>query len=366
MTASRLQYNQAVQLSDQRELLLNLVRLRYTEAPEFFAISAISTQMRYQADAEIGGQFGEESDDGVALVAPGVSVEYSESPTITFVPQRDKDFSRQLVSPVELENIYLLTHYGWAFDRVLRLLVTEINGVMNIRSREYTSKPMIELKAFRDVAVALRQLEKSGQLALGVENKTAYLAVPVKADSVSVEDALTAVRDGYRLDQDEKTGNLVLAESRNHYVIRIREDVWEDAESAQLLQSLGIKAGTRIMDLGLVADSREGELGVKTRSVLGVMAYLSNAVEVPPEHFALAGAPLAEDEILQELLSVRVSVDPPEQAFISVQHRGYWFYVDDTDLESKQTLGLLTSLIRLSIDADGAQAVPVLTLPVAN
>jgi len=366
MTASRLQYNQAVQISDQRELLLNLVRLRYTEAPEFFAISAISTQMRYQADAEIGTQIGEEGGNGVALVSPGASVQYSESPTITFVPQRDQEFSRQLVTPVELENIYLLTHYGWALDRVLRLLVTDMNGIRNYRSREYTNQPQVALKEFRDVAVRLRQLQLKGLLTVDVQRRVESMSSPLIRDAVSTMDVLQAVSKGFQLEQDSNSGDLFLTRKRNHYVIRVEDNAWQQADSSSLLESIGIAEGKKIIDLDSSDEVLGDQLDIQTRSVLGAMAYLSNAVAVPPEHEKLAGAAFTEDQILQELLSVRVSIDPPENAFIGVQHRGYWFYVDDFDLESKQTLGLLTSLIRLNIDAGGAQSVPVLTLPVAN
>ena len=51
---SHLAYNEAVQQSEQRELLLNLVRLRYLEAPEFLAISSISSQMQFDARASLG------------------------------------------------------------------------------------------------------------------------------------------------------------------------------------------------------------------------------------------------------------------------------------------------------------------------
>jgi hypothetical protein len=69
---------------------------------------------------------------------------------------------------------------------------------------------------------------------------------------------------------------------------------------------------------------------------------------------------------MKKLLEVRVSAAPVDDAYVAVQHRGYWFYVSDEDIDSKRTLGLLTSLVRLSISAGGAQNVPILTLPVSR
>ena len=44
MRASRLMYNDSLQQTERRELLLNLVRLRYAESPEFLGVSSISTR----------------------------------------------------------------------------------------------------------------------------------------------------------------------------------------------------------------------------------------------------------------------------------------------------------------------------------
>jgi hypothetical protein len=63
---------------------------------------------------------------------------------------------------------------------------------------------------------------------------------------------------------------------------------------------------------------------------------------------------------------VRSSEAEPVDAFVAVPYRGRWFYVEDSDLDSKRTLGVLISLIRLEIGAGGAENVPVLTLPVGR
>jgi hypothetical protein len=52
------------------------------------------------------------------------------------------------------------------------------------------------------------------------------------------------------------------------------------------------------------------------------------------------------------------TLDPDRAGF-----RGYWFFADDADLQTKRTLDLLTAL-RSSINAGGAQNIPILTLPV--
>ena len=109
-------------------------------------------------------------------------------------------------------------------------------------------------------------------------------------------------------------------------------------------------------------------LTIRTRSVLGAMAHAAQSIEVLEKELERGSvAPRAlPDSPYSPLLRVRSSEAEPAGAFVAVPYRGRWFYVDDGDLDSKRTLGVLSSLIRLEIGAGGAENVPVLTLPVAR
>jgi hypothetical protein len=374
MRASRLGYNEAVQVSERRELLLNLVRLRYTDAPEFLAISGISTQMNFEAGASIGGEFGEVEQSDSAFVTPGASVGFSETPTITFMPQRDQEFTRQLVASVELDSVYLLTQYGWGIDRVLRLVARRVNGLENTISREARRASQEDsLKAFGHVTSLLRRLEDKGFVSITVEQRRNILSAPIPADSVTPDDLLSAADAGYRLEFQESPPAYVLSGSQQHYVLRVSEDAWDDAEFVQVVRSLGLPMRQTTYDIdpgvgGFSSDTSDGRLRIETRSVLGTMAYLSNAVSVPDAHEnqGLVSASSKIEPLVHDLLKIHVSVSPVENAYLAVPYREHWFYVDDSDLATKRTLGLLSSLIRLTISAGGAQNVPILTLPLTR
>ncbi len=95
-------------------------------------------------------------------------------------------------------------------------------------------------------------------------------------------------------------------------------------------------------------------------------ASASYAVAAPKAHHGLVGPNANLNPQLIRPLDVHVSGSPVDSAYISVQHRGYWFYVGDKNIESGRALGLLTSLARLSISAGSAQNAPLLTLPVSR
>lgn len=365
MRASRVGYNEAVRVSDQRELLLNLVRLRYTESPEFLAVSGISTQMRFDAAVSVAAAVGEEGGDDVALVSPGASVGYSESPTITFTPQRDQEFTRQLVAPIELDSIHLLSRYGWGLDRVLALIAEEINGVPNAVSRETDTAAASDVAAFLELTATLRRLEAERLIRVDVQRRREALAGPISEEHVSADDVLNAVEKGYRLDYRPGQGYVVTGE-RAHYVLAVDQSAWDRPEFQSLGTKLGLPPRREFYDIDAAGGDGADALTLSTRSVLGAMAYLSNAVAVPDEHIARVGSNAGVDTALRRLMEIRVSEQPVEDAFAAVEHRGNWFYIDDRDVSSKRTLGLLNSLVRLSITAGGAQNVPILTLPVAR
>ncbi len=363
--ASRLAYNEAVRSSDQRELLLNLVRLRYTEAPEFLAISGISTQMRFDASASLSAELVDDGAD-LALVSPGAAIGYSESPTITFLPQRDKDFTQQLVAPVELETLYLLSRYGWGLDRILLLIASEVNGIANSLSREAETSRVKELRRFRELVASLRQLETERLISIDAQRRRDAVSPSIPADLVSAGDILSAAKDGYRLEYREQPASYVLTEERTHFILAVDREGWERSELDSLVRELGVPPRRQSYEI----DSGYGPSGdairLVTRSVLGTMAYLSNAVSVPAEHAELTAPSDGTADALGALLKVHVSPTPVDHAYLAVQHRGHWFYIDDRDLESKRTMGLLTSLVRLTLSAGGAQNVPILTLPVSR
>ena len=70
-------------------------------------------------------------------------------------------------------------------------------------------------------------------------------------------------------------------------------------------------------------------------------------------------------DVTRGLFHVSTATSRPDAAAVAVRYRGHWFYIDDTDLDSKSTFAFLSQLFALQ--AGSAESVsPVLTLPVGN
>lgn len=105
---------------------------------------------------------------------------------------------------------------------------------------------------------------------------------------------------------------------------------------------------------------------------MGILFFLSHAVEVPDSDEAVAamtrdnqGKQIHWSESAAGTFRVRASETVPTPDSIRTYYRGHWFYIEDTDLESKATLTLLSQLFAIHSEPVTSFA-PVLTLPAGD
>ena len=119
---------------------------------------------------------------------------------------------------------------------------------------------------------------------------------------------------------------------------------------------------------------RRTEVGLRCRSLLGVLYMLSTSVEPPPKDVEAGlvtvtkddqGRPFDWSKVTGKVMRIHSQENPPHGAYVAVQHRGSWFYVADDDQRSKATFSLLNILFSLQA-ASGKGGSPLLTLPIGK
>jgi hypothetical protein len=374
MRATQIMYNDSIQQTERRELLLNLVRLRYAESPEFLGISSISTQFSFDASASVGGIFGTETGDNTSLATPNAAVGFSQRPTVTFVPRRDSEFAQQLLTPLESETLVYLSNYGWTMDRILRIAVKTVNDLKNGATREFPKgNDTQDLAQFARVAKIIGALSKNDILKFALEDQTKKLSGPLKREDIDSEDFIAAEKEGFQLKYNEEKQAYFLTGTNRIMVLSLKNDSFDDPRIVEMKNLLNLESSlNKYRILTQTDDTPKDSLAIETRSMLGILAYLSRGVDVPESHLHLVGGEKKEENIkavqmiFRDLFQIKSEKTQPDNAMVSVPFRGYWFYIDDEDLSSKRTLGLLSYLIKLKINAGGTQNLPVLTLPVGN
>jgi hypothetical protein len=151
------------------------------------------------------------------------------------------------------------------------------------------------------------------------------------------------------------------------------DHITEVQELLRLLELKGDPARESMIRIPVAVGVRGADfegLAVQTRSVVEIMLTAAASIEVPSEDVeaglveASADSPWALG--VRPILKIHSSRNAPDRANVAVQHRGWWFYVDDTDVASKRLFQRIQTLFltRLSEATRGTQTTPLLTIPV--
>ncbi|MFN3242206.1 MAG: hypothetical protein ACE37K_11910 [Planctomycetota bacterium] len=320
--SDRFDYVSAIARSQDQQLLLNIVRARYAESPMVVDVGSVVSGY------EFGGKGGATwanvglSSDTLEL---GVEGRWLEQPTITYKPVTGRQFDRVLVTPVPPGAVLYFMQAGWPAQMVLRMAVDSVNDHRNgtfLAGRGPAGDAIFD----RMIDVLTQRLH-TGSL-------------------------------GLRLERDEDgayTTTMALLDERIPPEDR--------QQGAQLRESLGIAPDQNAFPIVYgPADGNPATINVLTRPLLQVLNELSAGVQLPDDDRDRA---LAVDTSRDQRPPIRIasgSSRPGERAFVAVQYRGHWFWIDDDDLESRQAFGLLLVLFHVMAGGDAGFG-PSQTIP---
>ncbi len=323
-------YNQAIARSTNEQMLLNLVRLRYGEAPTFLALNSVLTQYVYTAGIGVQGAAGASLGEPQNSVGGSADLRYIERPTMTYSPLTGQAFASQMTTPVPTEVVFSLVQSGWPPDQMLVMCLQRINSLQDLGFIPAAAPGVIERHGNLDRAI---------DLLIELARREAVEVLPSDGDLAS-----------RRLVFDE------------HPDPATKEMIDE------LKQAVGLSRERSAFRITRQVVGREpDEVTVRIRSLLEMMGFLCIGVELPQQHLdedraaGIAGAD-GEDGGRRVPLRIRSRAAPPSDAFVAVRYAEYWFYIPHSDHTSKQAFGLLTYLFQMQApQVQGAG--PLLTVP---
>src|SRR5512136_709588 len=167
VSRDRFDYTAAISDSWKRQMLFNMVRIRYGDAPVFLDVSSVISQYQISGGINVGASINyPPSSTSGSLGGAGT---YVERPTITYTPVMGDKFARSLMSPVPPPAILSLMQAGYPADLVFRLLVQEINGVRNRFGGEARTRSADP--EFYSLIEKLRQIQSSGAIGMRFTRK---------------------------------------------------------------------------------------------------------------------------------------------------------------------------------------------------
>lgn len=321
LTVDRMDYGQVIAESWKRQTLLNVVRMRYADAPVFLDVTSVINSYSLAGNVSAGASWNNKlAGDTVQLGAGG---SWSNTPTVTYQPVMGDRFTRSLLQPIPPSAVFQLVQGGWPTDLVMRTSVKSVNGVRN------DTFGIGGDAGFRELVDALSRIQRSGGL-------------------------------GNRIETLKDQSLLILVLQGDHSAA-VAQDARRVRELLRLAEGL-----TEIQVVyGLVPRS-DREIAMTTRSMLEIILEMGIGVELPDtgdaSQRALPGRGRAGDAQATPLVQIRSSTTPPEDAFVAVPYKGRWYWIEDTDVPSKRTFTFLLILFSLA-ETGQSPAAPVVTVP---
>lgn len=327
VSRDRFDYTAAISDSWKRQMLFNVVKIRYGDAPVFLDLSSVISQYQIAGQISLGATFN--NNPWSASEVLGATGNYVDRPTITYSPIMGDKFARSLMSPVPPPAILSLMQAGYPVDLVFRLLVQEINGVRNRFGGEARARSADP--EFYSLIEKMRRIQSSGAI-------------------------------GMRFVRKEK-------EESTFMVIRGERDPAIGALSAEVRKILGLDPHGREFNVVYGAVSRDDkEIAILTRSILEVIIDVSADIEVPAAHVEEKRvSPTHVEEAVREgkiipLIRIHSSSEKPKDAFVSVPYRDSYFWIDDRDLISKKIFSFLMFVFTL-VETGEKGTAPIVTVP---
>ncbi len=317
-------FNTAINEASSEQLLLNMIRLRYSEQPSFLKVSSVINQytLSGSANASAGLFTGVAGNGGSA----GVGGAYSNTPTISYLPVSGKEFSRNLLTPLPPGSLLYLVQSGWPIDLVLKTSVWSINGVFDEVSRPSSRRDAHpELKELIEI---WQDLSSNGVIGL-------------------------------------KNGNLEKSESIVLVINKTPEERYKKEISRfKDILNLDPSLNAFTVKYGLIQEKSD-EIVILTGSVWEIMLSFSWYFDVPPEQVE-SGRTIegfhSKDSTTVAPINIKFSKEKPKESFIHIYHQDYWFYIDNNDRNSKRYFSFVQLILNLVENQTPNQA-PTIALP---
>ena len=379
---TRIHYNQSYSDTASKEMLLNIVRMRYGEVPSFLDLPTINIL----TEASSKGLGGQPPDANTWF---GGIFTLKDEPTLAYQPRSGDNLAKSLMKAFKAEMLLDIAP-GQDTTTFLRAFVDSINGVRNSPTATSAGSRIIEPNDDYRYAIELVEgLQACGALRTRVAKRDAEAHAPVAAKDlpggvkVPGVGMVAAAKKGYFYEVAGEQVTL-LKESRL-LALTVQPEKLEAADFQELVRIFRLEPGRTVYtvrgqendELDYLTEATNATpqepsdtLALNVRSGYQVLAFLSKGVDVPEKHLRHGtactfkgpdGRPFDARQITRGLFRVCVQKHRPLRSEVAVPYRGHWFYIAEDDVQSRSTLNLVK--LAIDIQSQSGAAGPVLTLP---
>jgi len=317
-------YTSALLEAEKRQLLLNIVRLRFGDIPSVVRVDQIVAGYERRVLGTIGSSLATDFDitDDFAVRAEG---SLADRPTYTLKPLQGTDYARFMLRPIPPRELVGLIASGAQLHAALGLSVERINRIPN---DDLLSSPEAATGRFWRVVALLQTLRNEGLLQIDFE------------PAGDTERVYISFVHGEGAPQDER--------------------------AAGLIQLLDLDPTAERYEVVLAVAPRDRQqIAIWTRSLIEILTDVSAGIddtEAGPIPRLLGLGQPTEGSAAALRINVAGGPIAPDDTFVSVRFNGQWYWITDDDVWAKRafsTLLLLTTILERGEGTTGT----VLTIP---
>ena len=386
------------------QMLKNLVRMRYGAPPVFTTVGTVTEKYK-QAPSQVSltgavtGILGSSVDDSAkseSNLLGQVGIGGTRETTFQYSPLAGKELDETMNRRLGLETVFYLTQSGFSIERVLAITVERFGPALNA---PFASGPtpddlpeQEEFNKYQEILIALEKLRRKNKIrflqAASTDEICPEPSIPTKSKKEEPPKKITVCfldGDGVcsklsmsaKIKKEKPPKKLMACFLNDNFDCSCKNN--NDSQWKELTGLLKIESRKGILmltDSEARSSPRTNEIKVRTRSLFGIMHYLSQNVKVPDGDREIVKISKTKDgegcgeedkklygwdcspagkrfEIMSSdkrpQLICSNSQAGGDCASVVTRHNGRWFYINAKDHESKATFALLTKLFEMQI-----------------
>ncbi len=377
---TRLRYNEAYRDTNDEQLLINIVRLRYADSPVFIDLPSITSQFEVS-----GGSSYASPNQAVSSAFGYGGFEGRDTPTLSYHPREGREIAKALLNPLS-SDLLIVFNTGANIHQFLWMALNDMNDVQNA-PQATTMVPMVpgdNTEYLRGIQMLSILRDHGGvELSIGIVEESEGASDPIPTGQLKGTDLLDAAKGGY-VYRARGFDQVALLKRERELVLRLRPQFVHSPEAFEMARVFHLTPG--LSRYKLKSELAEEAYSTPTtpingdtiylnmRSVLQVMIFMSKGVCVPLEHIETGiapttpgpdGRPYDWTRVTAGHFFVAAQKHKPRDAEVAVPYRGYWFFIPKSDVNSRAILAILELLFSLQ-ESDSKTGGPLLTLPLGG
>jgi hypothetical protein len=338
-------YNLAVQRSNNEEMLLNLIRIKYFEQPLFLQVGSVASSFSFGITGGSGSTVPDQRDFSRSIYStytPNISSNYTDSPTVTYTPYQGQAYAQQVLAEMDFDRFLILYRSGWDIEFLMRVLVSRFGLIDHSYDTRIGHNPESHARFLETVKI-ISDMDDEGNIDFNIvssgKEKRNILVMTMRFTTANAADELGRLIGVLFTPISTERGNLIA----QAWLAPVKEiELAEDIEHGRRMTMIPfrLRGGLRAMDV------------------------LAQGAEVPQTLLkSKKGFDLRKQ--FMDICDIRVASDKPTGAYVATKYGDDWYFISDDDSHSKEAFQLMLNIFALQ-SADPPKNTPILTLPVGG